>query len=493
MIRRLARLVPIAFVALATTACPPRGPEAPTTLPGPSNILLITVDTLRADHLSSYGYPRKTSPTLDRLAREGVRFANPSVQWPKTTPSFASLFTATYGKDNGIVRKVGMAIPCQLKTLAERLKDQGYTTHAVVANGALGSEFAFNQGFDSYLEPWKMAHIAEGKDPVGAEVITNLAITLAERIQQDQGRPFFLWVHYLDPHTPYQPPGEAATQFQNDEHWNGAVRIPIVAKEKQEMLAIGQSQVLDGRDELAFYVARYDAEIRYNDGHIERLLDDLARRGLLNKTLTVFTSDHGESLGDQGYYFDHGRFGFQSTVLVPLVFHYPGVLEPRVIHEPVELIHLAPTILEAAGVALPDGAWMQGRSLTPRLLGQRPPVDEDGHIYAYSEAGYEVANKWQKIVRDERFKLIYAQTRPEQRWIGGEGVRFVLYDLENDPGESKNVVELFPEDATRLKRKLALWDHAPAFPVYTDPQTCGGERDADRQTIELLKSLGYMN
>lgn len=480
------------LLLLTTTACPKPRQEVPKTLPGPSNILLITVDTLRADHLSSYGYARATSPTLDRLAKEGVRFANASVQWPKTTPSFASMMTATYGKDNGIVRKIGLAVPCQMKTLAERLKDQGYTTHAVVANGALGTEFAFNQGFDSYLEPWKMAHLPEGKDPVGAEVITNLALSLADRIQQENGKPYFLWVHYLDPHTPYQPPGEDAQRFQNDEFWKGDVRIPIVAKEKQEMLAIGQKQVLEGRDELAFYVARYDAEIHHVDGYIDRLLDQLARRGLLNKTITVFTSDHGESLGDHGYYFDHGRFGFQTCVHVPLIVHYPGVLEPRVITEPVELIHLAPTILEAAGVALPDGAWMQGRTLTPRLFGNPPVTDEDGHVYAYTEAGYEVANKWQKIVRDERFKLIYAQTRPEQRWIGGEGVRFVLYDLKNDPGETKNVADQFPEDLTRLKRKLALWDRAPAFNVYTDPQTCGGERAADKQTIDLLKSLGYM-
>ncbi|MGB6853761.1 MAG: sulfatase-like hydrolase/transferase, partial [Thermoanaerobaculia bacterium] len=156
------------IVALALSGCA-REPENP--YPVGSNILLLTVDTLRADHLSSYGYPRRTSPVLDRLGSEGVRFEQTAVQWPKTGPSFASIFTSTYPKDNGIVRRVGMPLPHEFLMLAEVLQRHGYTTHAVVANGAVASDFNFNQGFDTYVETWKQELDGFSGDPNGAEAV----------------------------------------------------------------------------------------------------------------------------------------------------------------------------------------------------------------------------------------------------------------------------------------------------------------------------------
>ena len=485
-------------------ACRPRVEP----LPRGSNILLITVDTLRADHLSVYGYPRATSPVLDRLAAEGVRFGQAVVQWPKTTPSFASMFTATYSKDNGIVRKVGIPIPCRFETLAEMLKRQGYTTHAVVANGALASDFFFNQGFDTFVETWKLAHPAgtTGADPNGAEAVTRLAIGLLSKLANGK-KPYFLWVHYLDPHFPYSPPPPYRDRFQGDPMFRADSRKIDVAPDKpgQQMFGIGSDHVLEGRSDLAFYIARYDAEIAYTDAQIGKLLAEMKQRKLLDHTLTAFTADHGESLGDHNYYFDHGRFGFDTCLRVPLLLHYPGVLKPRVDADPVELVDLAPTLLEAAGVDLPQGVWMQGRSLTPRLRGEKTPVPKrkddakrgpvDHPGLAFSEAGWEANNKWQKIVRDGRFKLIFAQTRPEQRWIGGEGVRFTLYDVKNDPQETKNVADRYPDDLKRLQRELSNWAGAPRFPVEIDTQggTCGGgQHPMDEQTRELLHSLGYL-
>ena len=489
----------LALAALAACSEPVPPPIEP--LPAKSNILLITVDTLRADHLSSYGYGRETSPVIDRLAAEGVRFDQTAVQWPKTSPSFASIFTSTYPKDNDIVRKVGIPIPCRFHMLAEALEQQGYTTHAVVANGALASDFFFDQGFETYIETWKLEPDAEGHDPNRAEAVTELALGLLPKLEE-AGKPYFLWVHYLDPHFPYEPPAEYRDRFQGDSMWQPEPKITIADKPTQQMMGIGQEQVLDGHDELAFYVARYDAEIAYNDAQIGRLLDGMKSRGLLDHTLTVFTSDHGESLGEHGYYFDHGRFSFQTCLRVPLIFHYPGVLDPRVDAQPVELLDVSPTILEAAGVDLPGGVWMQGHSLTPRLRGAAPPPPVEGSEtadtrepgLAFSEAGWETAGKWQKVVRDQRFKLIFAQTRPEQRWIGGEGVRFTLFDLKNDPGETVNVAETFPEDLERLKRQLARWNGAEPFDALVDPnaEACKDERSMDEETRKLLESLGYL-
>lgn len=482
---------------LLCLACRPVEPPPAKTvepLPPRSNVLLITIDTLRADHLSSYGYPRATSPAIDRLAAEGVRFDRAIVQWPKTGPSFASMFTATYPKDNGIVRKVGIPLPCRFRMLAEELKAQGYATHAVVANGAVGREFYFDQGFDTYVETWKLPPGRQGADPNLAEAVTRLAAGVLGRI--DKRRPYFLWVHYLDPHWPYTPPGAWSGKFQGDAHWDGAARIPVApGKERQEMMGIGEGQVLDGRDELAFYVARYDAEIAYTDAQVGKLLDAARRRGLLERTLTVLTSDHGESLGDHHYFFDHGRFGFQSCLRVPLVVHYPGVLAPRVDREPAALIHLAPTLLEAAGVALPDGAWRQGRSLTPRLRGALAAGSADDPTrVAFSEAGYEQGGKWQKAVQDARWKLVYAQGLADQRWIAGEGVRFALFDLQADPGETRNLADAQPAERQRLVRRLWEWDRAPRFQALTEPESaaCGDERGMEKETEELLRSLGYL-
>jgi len=481
-------------------ACRQRpAPLAAPSLPAGSNVVLITVDTLRADHLSSYGYGRQTSPAIDRLAAEGVRFDQASSQWPKTTPSFASMFTSSYAKDNGIVRKVGLPLPCRFETVAEALKRQGYGTYAVVSNGAVGSDFYFDQGFDTFIQSWKLPHGEGGADPNRAEAVTRLATGVADRI--DRRKPFFLWVHYIDPHWPYSPPPPFRDRFQGDRLADPAVEIPVAkGKARQEMMGIGEGQVVDGHRDLAFYVARYDAEIAYTDTEIGRLLAALRAKGLMGRTLTVLTADHGESLGDHHYFFDHGRFGFQSCLRVPLVVHYPGVLKPRVDRDPVELLDLAPTFVETAGARLAGRRWKQGTSLAARLRGLPQPQEAPAKAtpphpgLAYSEAGYELDDHWMKIVRDRRFKLIYAQMLPDQRWTGGDGVRFVLYDLERDPGETHNAAAEHPEDLERLKRALWRWDRAPRFDLATQPPSaaCQGERRMDPETEKLLHSLGYL-
>jgi arylsulfatase A-like enzyme len=501
----------------AAAHAPPAAPPLPR-----GNILLITVDTLRADHLSSYGYPRRTTPTLDRLAAEGVRFDQTAVQWPKTTPSFASLFTATYSKDNEVVRRVGIPVSCRFEMLAEVLKRQGYATAAVVANGALGREFNFNQGFDTYVETWKLTSLPAGGDPTRAEVVTTLAEGLLDGLQRGK-KPYFLWVHYLDPHFPYSSPPAWRDRFRGDRFYDPRRKLFVSPNRPQlQMGGIGRDQVIEGHEDLAFYVARYDAAIAYADDQIGVLLGEMKRRGLLSHTLTVFTADHGESLGEHDYFFDHGRFSFQTCLRVPLIFHYPGVLAPRVERQVAELIDVAPTLIESAGVNLPGGAWKQGRSLTPRLrglapavgagapgaarggrLGRRPPgaaaaaVRERRAGLAFSEAGWETNNKWQKIVRDGNYKLIFAQTNPEQRWIGGPGVRFTLYDLASDPGETTNAADRLPAVLERLKRELWAWEHAPHFEVETKPESMAckprpGQQPMEPATRALLHSLGYL-
>lgn len=457
-------------------------------VPKQSNILLLTIDTLRADHLSSYGYARETSPVLDRLAAEGVRFDQPAVQWPKTGPSFASIMTSTYPKNNGIVRKVGIPVPDDFQMLAEKLRAEGYQTLAVVANGAVGTDFNFDQGFDRYVESWNEEPPAPGVDTTGAIAVTALAKGLLDEISPD--RPFFLWVHYLDPHFPYAPPGEYRDLFQNDEHFepNRTMRVDLESP-KRDTFGIGRDQVLDGHDDLSFYVARYDAEIRHADAQVGEFLAAAEGRGLLADTLTIVSSDHGESLAEHEYYFDHGRYGFQTCLRVPLIFHYPGVLSPAVDPDPAELIDLAPTLLEFAGVDLAGGSWMQGDSLRPRLEGKR--LEASRPAYAFSEAGYGRHDMWQRIIRDRRYKFADSREGNAQRHMSGAvGKQYALYDLENDPGETENLVESMPEMATALLDILTRWYEAPFDAIEGSGGDVGEMEDATR---EQLKALGYLD
>lgn len=483
--QKLTPLISIALTALflagtlLSTGC---GKPA---VPNRSNILLITIDTLRADHLSSYGYERDTSPIIDGLAAEGVRFDQAIVQWPKTAPSFASIFTATYPKDNGIVRRVGVRLPQEFKMLAEVLKEQGFATHAVVSNGAVASEFNFDQGFDTYIETWKLSPPEAGQDPTGAGSVTRLAKAVIG--DHDPSQPYFLWVHYLDPHFPYHAPEPLTDRFENDAYFDPEEQIEIKEVPIRQMAGIGTDQVLNGRTDLAYYTARYDAEIAYADAQIGDLMDFMSERGLLESTLTILTSDHGESLGEHFYYFDHGRFGFQPGLRVPLVFHYPGVIQPHVDSDPVELINLSPSILEFAGVELDDDRWMQGRSLIPRLENATP-----GARPAFSQAGYATERKWQQIVQDKRFKLMHVIAGDEQRWVGGKGTFMTLYDLENDPGETVDVLEQYPEAAERLRRSLdQIWSAEP-FSALVDGSDTSPEREMDDETRRQLKALGYL-
>lgn len=474
----------IPLIAVAAMGCSPSTSEVY------PNVLMITVDTLRADHLSSYGYPRETSPNIDRLAANGIRFDQPIVQWPKTGPSFASIFTSTYPKDNGIVRKIGDRLPDKFRMLAEILQREGYATHAVVANGALASDFNFDQGFDSYLETWKADESTE-LDPNGAAAVTRHARQLIDTL--DPGKPFFLWVHYLDPHFPYAPPEPWRDRFQDDEFFDPTVPLHVSRQHpSQQMMGIGFEQMLDGQENLAFYEARYDAEIAYADEFIGELLSTLNSKNLMQNTLTVFTSDHGESLGEHQYFFDHGRFAFQTCLRVPLILNFPGVIPTAVDQDPVELIHLLPTILELIGVPWNPKVGIQGRSLVSRIHSSEAEIQNAPQVYGFSEAGYEPRRKWQRIVLTSDWKLIYAQGGGAQRWIGGLGTQMALFNLIDDPEELVNVAEQNPTEVSRLKRILADHWNADPFNVLADEESTETTEEMDIQTRNQLKGLGYL-
>jgi len=395
------------------------------------------------------------------------------VQWPKTTPSFASLHTSTYARTNGVTRNTGMRLPEALVTIAERFSDAGWATAGVVTNSNLARVFRFDQGFDHYVEAWS---IARAGDAERAGYVTDEALAWLRRRPED--RPFFLWVHYVDPHARYQPPAPFHEQFVGDRFYSGERRVPLHPGRDDDMDGIPARSHLGTRDEVDYYVAQYDAEIRYNDREIGRLLRALDETGLRDRTVIALSADHGESLGDHRYYFDHGRRPYDSCARVPLLFRVPGASAGLRIAHPVELVDLHPTLLELAG--LPRGPALHGRSLVPWLRGG---LDPGRSPWAVTESGTETP--WQVAIRDARWKLIHVP-HPRDRALM-TGAEWELYDLAADPGETRNVAEAEPERVAAMRRALEDWEQRTAMGKAVETPWI------DTETAARLRALGYLD
>ncbi|MGE3276283.1 MAG: sulfatase-like hydrolase/transferase [Vicinamibacterales bacterium] len=359
----------------------------------PPNILLVTIDTLRADRVGAYGDEDAVTPTLDGLAARGVRFADAVAHVPLTFPSHVSLLTSRYPGAFGIRLNGAPVLPAQAVTVAERLKAAGYRTGAFVGAAVLDAGYGLDQGFDVYDDDFAapagdQVALAELQRPAGAVVAPAL-----RWIQQGSG-PWFAWVHLYDPHLPYDAPAD----------WQR--KVP-------------------GR--------LYDAEVAYADAMVGRLLQAVR----LDDTFVVVTSDHGEALGDHGER-DHGYFIYDSTLHVPMIAAGGG-LTPRVVDEQVRIVDVAPTLLALAGAGALDTP--DGESLVPLMRGQArrdvPP--------SLAESWYPRLHfGWSELrgVRVGEF-LYIAAPRPE------------LYDLRVDPAQQKNIVDTRAVVASRLAAELA--------------------------------------
>jgi arylsulfatase A-like enzyme/Tfp pilus assembly protein PilF len=385
------RALLIAIAAFAVTLLSSSSIPAQSTAP---NILLVTIDTLRADRLGAYGYAHARTPTLDALAAAGVRFADATAHAPLTYPSHASILTGRYPGAFG-VRLNGMdPLPSSAVTIAERLKGAGYRTGATVASVVLDESYGLAQGFDEYddsisgpvRETMAMAELQRR-----AAEVTPLA---QKWIQRQQG-PWFLWVHYYDPHLPYEAPA------------------PFDAA------AAGRP---------------YDAEIAYVDAELAKLLKPLDR----SRTVIIVTSDHGEGLGDHGEA-DHGFFLYDATLRVPLIVAAPSI-KGGVVREQVRLIDVAPTIASFAELALDSGGPDQGESLRPLLEGR-----------ARREVPISLAESWYP-----RLHFGWSELRSGRvgEWKYIAAPKPELYDLRSDPAEMKNVVSTRDQVAGRLAADL---------------------------------------
>lgn len=436
------------------------------------NVLLITIDALRADHLGVYGYPRPTSPNIDRLAGQSVTFRRAVSQWPLTSPSFAALMSGTYGHTNGLMRTTAQRMPDRPLMLAELLKAGGYSTWAAVGNVNLARVFNFDQGFDTYQELWR------ADDARKTARTTDVGLDLLKRASAE--KPFFLWLHFFDPHARYVPPEPFDQMFVGDRYFDGSWRVSLYKGDETDLGGISTKVSLGREDRVAYYVAQYDAEIRYVDEQVGFLLKTLEERGLAGNTLVVLTADHGESLGDHNYFFEHGRFPYDDCVHVPLIVRAPG--EPRpgeTVRSPVQSIDIVPTILDLAG--LPADPQAEGKSLRPLLRGEHPTGDR--WDYAFTESGFTL--DYQRSITSERYKLVYVPDAGDRRIMTGRELE--LYDLQADPRETRNLIDERPEVAALLKRQLWRWmaNGGPAAPPPAEVRVEG-------QAEEQLRSLGYI-
>ncbi len=396
------------------------------------NVLLITLDTTRADRLGCYGYAQARTPRLDALAASGVRFARAYAPAPLTLPAHASILSGLHPVAHG-VRNNGHDLGPGIVTLAQVLKARGFSTAAFVSSFSVDSRFGLGRGFDVYDDTFEAAQPLKGAN---AERRAEATFARFSRWLAGSGPArFFAWVHYYDPHLPYDPPSPYREEAP-------------------------------GRP--------YDGEIGYMDRYVGAVLDLLEERGLLEKTLVVVAGDHGEGLGDkveQG----HGIFLYEETLLVPLIFHDRAVFRrPRVVDGAVRLVDIAPTILETLGLGR-EAAGMQGTSLVPWIKGRSA-----GDLDALVETFYPRENfGWSELVGlvSDRWKLIQSP-RPE------------LFDLRTDPGERANLFGASAakagELATKLEREILRLSAA------TGAAAAGGApgRAEDR---ERLRSLGYVN
>ncbi len=333
----------------------------------PRSLLLLTVDTLRADRLGAYGSERDLTPQLDELARRGIVFERAYASAPFTLPSIATILTGRYPDEMGIVSNRS-AIPESVPTLASALRARGWRTAAVVSNFVLRDKTGLAEGFGVYDDTMDQKEAVRKWPERVAAPTTDAALRILEEwdasdaSQESDPIPWFLWVHYQDPHGPYTPPErERGKLITEERRAPGGDRILPQAPDHGGLGSIPAYQLLDDRHDVAFYRAGYHGEIRYTDREIGRLLAGLERLGLGEQTAIVFTADHGESLGERDYWFAHGEFLGDEQVRVPLLVHVPG-LSPARREDLVSLADLFPT-LSTLLLGEPVGPEYAGRDL----------------------------------------------------------------------------------------------------------------------------------
>jgi arylsulfatase A-like enzyme len=426
-----------------------RGAEHP-------NVVLVVIDTLRRDGLSGFGNERPTSPCLDRLMSEGVVFENLVSTSSHTAPAIASLLTGLYPSQNSVhfhgkknsfdgehhSSKVGPHFDASLTSLAERLRDAGYRTGAVVSNPWLRPEFGFDQGFETYVS-LRCGNLCSGSDVARAGL---------SWLSRESGTPFFLYLHFMDVHNPYRKPG--------------ITREVFVQERGIDLYRNGRVPALLRPNDLEYMRALYDEGILRADGHLSHFLDELTSYSPAERTLLVVLSDHGEEFSEHGG-IGHGTTLYEELVGSFLLLHYPKRLVPARIAAAVSMVDVAPTILDLTRIGGFDRG--SGQSLLPWLAGSGSGADAR---ILFSELGSL------KSARKGHHKLVLDLDTGARE----------LYELREDPGEKNDVSVEHEEIANELATGLLRFVANAREPIPGSP----GGRPVDEELREQLRSLGYV-
>ncbi len=391
------------------------------------DLLVITVDTLRADALGSYGNRRVETPWMDRLAAGGVRFTDAHAHNVLTLPSHANLFSGLYPQEHGVRDNAGFRFPAELPTLASLLREHGYRTGAFVSAFPLDSRFGLDRGFEIYEDSFVDATTRPAflEQERSAEATVALA---RDWLSADDERPAFCWLHLYEPHFPYQPPAALAARYRDQP---------------------------------------YLGEVAAADAALAPLVEPILAAGEGGGTLVVLTSDHGEALGEHGEA-THGIFAYESVLRVPLVLYQPRLLAPRVVAAPARHVDLLPTVLDALALPVPPG--LRGRSLLPVATGGDDPEPPATYFEALSG---QLNHGWAPL-----FGVIEGGTKLIELPIPE------LYDLAADPREQRNLAAARPERLAELRRRLA-----PLRDI--DPGNAPSPESAEiRRRLESLGYLG---
>ena len=404
------------------------------------NVLIITVDTLRADRLGVYGNKEGLTPNIDGLAKDGVTFEHAISQVPLTWPSHAAIFTGTYPFHNGVQDFTGQPLSDKFRTLAESFKANGYATGAVVSSFVLDRSWGLARGFDYYDDAFSGRQFVE-KDLGLVERRADASVDHAIHwLDGNSSKSFFFWLHLYDPHSPYDPPEPFASKFKSQP---------------------------------------YDGEVAYTNSQLARLFAWLKQppHDVYDNTIVVFLSDHGESLGEHGEK-EHGFFVYNSTVHVPLIIKAArgeNVAPDRTVAPAVESIQVGPTLLQMAGIHDPIETQFDADSLVPFLSGQRT----NGERSAFSETTYPLNSfGWSALRSVQTDRLQYIEA-PRQE----------LYDLQTDSVERANVADQQAETSARMRNEVnnRLTRYQP--PTSSNK---GTSNEANPEVIEKLRSLGYL-
>jgi len=399
--------------------------------PPPYNVLLVTLDTTRADHLGCYGDADAHTPTMDALAQDGVVFEHAYATVPLTLPSHASILTGLYPPENGIHLNGRGRLDPQLPNLAESLRRAGYRTGAFLASVVLHAQYGLDHGFDVYDDDMAGGerHGHESHLMRKADVVVNQALSW---LNQQEERPFFCWVHLFDPHAPYE------------EH----------------------PEVFGDR----FRDRPYDGDIAFADLHVGRLIAHLKERGLYERTMIVVVGDHGEGLGDhqEG---EHGFMLYNSTVHVPLIITHPRLCRAgHRVSTPVSQVDILPTVLDCLDVCFAETEKISGSSLRAALRGS---AIEPGVCYSETKSVYE-AFGWAPLASVTSDTWKYVNTTRDE-----------LYNLKDDPDELNNLAESQPAQLQKMRELYARVQQQMSPHTAADVQFS----EADRRNLE---SLGYL-